>query len=67
MYIQRAYEILDFLANVFGMLAMVTYKIFFSQNNDFPYNIYKSVANTNSKQQILLMDGNEEKPGIQPL
>ena len=40
----------------FGVLTVITYKIYFSQHYDFPYNIYKSMANTNSKQHVLLMD-----------
>ena len=40
----------------FGVVAVVTYKIYFSQHYDFPYNVSKSVANTNLKQHVLLMD-----------
>ena len=39
-----------------GLLTVVTYKIYFSQHCDFSYNIYKSMANCNSKQHVLLMD-----------
>ena len=45
-----------------ALLTVVTYKIYFSQYYDFPYNIYKSMANTNSKQQVLLIDRDKEKP-----
>ena len=38
------------------VLTMGTYKIYFSQHYDFPYNISKNMANTNSKQHVLLMD-----------
>ena len=40
----------------FGVLTVVICKIYFSQHYDFPYNISKSMANTNSKQHALLMD-----------
>ena len=45
-----------------ALLTVVTYKIYFSQHYDFLYNIYKSMANTNSKQQVLLIDRDKEKP-----
>ena len=60
-------EDLGFLQHFFGVLTVVTYKIYFSQHYDFPYNIYKSVANINSKQHELLMDWDKEKPWIQIL
>ena len=28
-----------------ALLTVVTYKVYFSQHHDFPYNIYKSMAN----------------------
>ena len=46
---------------------MGTYKIYFSQHYDLPYNVSKSVANTNSKQHVLLMSWDKEKPWIQIL
>ena len=38
------------------VLTMGTYKIYFSQQYDFPYSFSKNAANTNSKQHVLLMD-----------
>ena len=46
---------------------MDTYKIYFSQHYDFPYNISKNVANTNSKQHVLLTSWDEKKAWIQIL
>ena len=39
-----------------GVLTVVKYKIHFSQHYDFPFSVYKSVANANSKQYAPLMD-----------
>ena len=38
----------------FGVLTVVTYKIYISQQYDFPCNIYKCIANTNSKHVLLM-------------
>ena len=38
----------------FGVLTVITYKIYFSHHYDFPYNICKSVANI--KKHVLLMN-----------
>ena len=38
----------------FGVLTVVTYKIYISQQYDFPCNIYKRIANTNSKHVLLM-------------
>ena len=51
----------------FGVLTVVIYKIYFSQYYDFPYKIYKSMDNTNSKQHALLMDWDKGKPWMQIL
>ena len=37
-------------------LTMGTYKIYFSQHYNFPYKVSKRMANTNSKQHVLLMN-----------
>ena len=44
------------------VLTMGTYKIYFSQHSDLPYNVSKSMANTKSKQHVLLMSRDKEKP-----
>ena len=36
------------------------------QQYDFPFNVYKSAAKTNSKEQALLMDQVRGKHSIQP-
>ena len=41
---------------IYGVLTVVTYKIYFSLHYDLPYRIYQNVTNTNSKQHELLMD-----------
>ena len=38
----------------FGMLRLVTYKIYFRYLFGFPFNVYKTVANANPKQPLLL-------------
>ena len=37
-----------------SVLKLVIYKIYFRHQSDFPFRIYKSVANANSKQHLLL-------------
>ena len=37
------------------VLTMGTYEIYFSQHYDFPYSVSISMANTNSKQHVLLI------------
>ena len=49
------------------VLTTSTYKIYSSKPFNLPYNISKKVANTNSKQHVLLMSGDKEKPWIQIL
>ena len=49
------------------VLTTSTYKIYFSHPYDLPYNVSKRVANTNSKQHVLLMSWDKEKPWIQIL
>ena len=39
-----------------------SHKQYLFQQHDFSFNIYKSVANTNSKEQGLLMDQDRGKP-----
>ena len=46
---------------------MGTYKIYFSQHYNFPYKVSKRMANTNSKQHVLLMNKDEQKSWIQIL
>ena len=46
---------------IFGLLKVVTNKHLFQQH-DFPFKVYKSVANTNSKKQGLFMDQDGGKP-----
>ena len=55
-----------------GVLKLVTYKIYFRHQPDFPFLIYKSVANANSKQHLLLdrdnnTDRDRGKPSVQIL
>ena len=37
----------------FGVLTVVKHKMFFIHHYDFLYKVYKSMANTNSKQHVL--------------
>ena len=44
-----------FIRMFVDVLITSAYKIYFSQPYDLPYNVSKRVANTNSKQHVLLM------------
>ena len=48
-----------------SLCAKSSHKQHLFQQHDFPFNVYKSVANTNSKEQGLLMDQDRGKPGIE--
>ena len=59
------------LRSVFGLLQESSWcakggqKKYLFPQNDFPFNVYKSMANTNSKEQVLLMDQDRGKRWIQ--
>ena len=54
-----------------SVLRLVICKIYFRHQTDFPFRIYKSVANANSKQHLLLDQDNTDpdrgKPSVQLL
>ena len=53
--------VLGFLQKI-SWCAKGGHKQYLFQQHDFPFNVYKSVANNNSKEQALLMDQNRGKP-----
>ena len=59
------------LSSVLGLLQKISCcanggnKQHLFQQYDFPFNVYKSVAITNSKEQVLLMDQDKGKHSIQ--
>ena len=56
------------LRSVLGLLQKISWcakgghKLHLFQQHDFPFNVYKSVANTCSKEQGVLMDQDRGKP-----
>ena len=44
----------DFVTKFLSVLKLLIYKIYFWHQSDFPFQIYKSLANSNSKQKQLL-------------
>ena len=58
------------LWSLFGLLQKISWyakgahKQHLFQQHDFPFNVDKSVANSNSKEQALLMDQDRGKPWI---
>ena len=67
-WIKRTYRE---LRSVLGLLKKISWcanganKQHLIQQYDFPFNVYKSVAKTNSKEQALLMDQGRGKYSIQ--
>ena len=59
------------LRSVLGFLQKISWctkgghKQHLFQQHGFPFNVYKSLANNNSKEQALLTDQNRGKPWIQ--
>ena len=45
-----------------GVLNDVTYNVHFRHQLGFPFKAYKAVANNSSKQNVLLMDQDRQKP-----
>ena len=60
-----------FVTKFLIVLKLVTYKIYFRYQFDFPLLIYKNVANANSKQHLLMdrdnTDWDRENPLVQVL
>ena len=54
MHIQRAQEVLNLSKKVSSSIKVVKYKIYFGHQFNFPFNVYKSMTNTNLKQHLLL-------------
>ena len=61
----------EFVTKFLSVLKLLIYKIYFWHQSDFPFHIYKSLANANSKQQQLLdwdnTDRDKGKPSVQIL
>ena len=60
-----------FVTKFLSVQKVLIYKIYFWPQSDFPFRIYKSLPNANSKQQQLLdrdnTNGDKGKPSVQIL
>ena len=57
----------QFVKKFLSVLKLVIYKNYFRYQPDFPFRIYKSVYNANSKQCLLLDWGNTDQDRGKPL